>query len=110
MFVLFQIVSLCVAADLAPTYTVHVRELTVPEQVIRVPLTDSTTVLDAVGALKRSPRDLGRMDLWIARRTAGGKARVLRVDWTAITQQGMAATNYQILDGDRLFLQARPAK
>ena len=26
------------------------------------------------------------------------------VDWTAITQQGLTATNYQILPGDRVFI------
>ena len=110
MFALFQIVALCAAADGAPGYTVHVRELTAPERAIRVRLIGSDTVLDAVTGLKRQPGDLGRMDLWIVRRSEDGKSRVLRVNWAAITQQGATATNYQMLDGDRLFLQARPAK
>jgi polysaccharide export outer membrane protein len=110
MFVTVQIVALCLAADAAPSYTVHIRELTTPEKAIHVPLTDSVAILDAVAALKRSPRDLARMDLWIVRRAEGGKINVLRVDWAAITQRGVTATNNQMLAGDRLFLQARPAK
>ena len=38
------------AADAAFSYTVHVRELTAPEKVIRVPLAGSETILDAVAA------------------------------------------------------------
>jgi hypothetical protein len=110
MFVMFQIVALCLAADAAPSYTVHVRELTAPEKAIRMPLAGSVAILDAVEALKRSPRDLERMDLWIVRRTQGGVVEVLRVDWAAIAQRGDSATNYQIRAGDRLFVQARPAK
>jgi polysaccharide export outer membrane protein len=110
MFALLQVVVLCAAADAAPGYTVHVRELTVPERVVRVPLTGSETVLDAVAALKRPPNNLARMDLWVARSGEGGKVQVLRIDWTEITMRGVTATNYQLLTGDRLFLQARPAK
>lgn len=109
MFMLSQIVALFVAA-VTPTYTVHVRELTAPERAVPVPLDSPVCILDAVGALKRSPGELARMDLWIVRRDAGGKAQVLRVDWTGITQWGRTATNYVILDGDRLFLQTRPPK
>jgi polysaccharide export outer membrane protein len=110
MFALSQLAALCVAA-VTPTYTVYVREVTAPERAVPVPLNNGTVcILDAVEALKRSPRDLARMDLWIVRREAGGKVRVLPVDWAAITQRGLTATNYQILDGDRLFLQAHPPK
>ena len=134
MFVIFQIVALCLpaavpsyaalntgynrsgdellyqAANMVPSYTVHVRELTAPEKVVRVPLASSVAILDAVTALKRSPRELERMDLWIVRQKVGGKVKVLRIDWVAISQRGECATNYLILAGDRLFLQARPAK
>ncbi len=109
MFAMFQIVALCAAADAAPGYTVHLRGLTAPEQTIRQKFTGSETVLDAVAALPR-PADANVMDLWIARQGKGGKVQVLRIDWAALSQYGMTATNYQILDGDRLFLQARPPK
>ena len=108
MFALFQIVALCAATDTAPKYSVHVRELTAPEQVTRVRTTSRDCVFDAVSSLPQS--NLGRMDMWIVRRTADGTAKVLPIDWVAITQHGVTATNYQLLAGDRLFVQARPAK
>jgi hypothetical protein len=109
MFALFQIIALCAAAAVAPNYTVLIREQTAPERAVRMPLVGSVCILDAVEALKRSPRDLARMDLWIER-VEGGELLELRVDWVAISHRGMTATNYQILAGDRLFLQVRPAK
>ena len=110
MFVLLQMVVLWAVADATPGYTVHVRELTAPEQAVRVPLAGSDTVLDAVAALKRQPGNLGGMDLWLVRPVAGGKARVLPIDWHGITAWGVTTTNYQLLAGDRLFLQVRPNK
>ena len=110
MFALFQILALTAAIEPELGYTIHVRELTTPEKVIRLQPTGRDCVLDAVDSLKRQPGDLERMDMWIVRRDEGGKTQVLRVDLTAITQRGVSSTNYQIFDGDRLFLQARPAK
>ena len=69
MFALIQILALCTAADVAPKYTVHVRGLTTPEQVIAVRVNDKQCVLDAVGALPQA--GLERMDMWIVRRTEG---------------------------------------
>jgi len=51
------------------------------------------------------------MDIWIDRLEASGKTRALKVDWVGITQRGETRTNYQLLAGDRLFLQKqKPAK
>ncbi len=110
MFALFQIIALGAGISPEPVgYTIHVREQKAPELVVRLQPTDSHCVLDAVESLKRQPGDLARMDLWIVRR-AEGKTQVLRVDWNAIAQAGVTATNFQMMDGDRLFLQARPPK
>ena len=109
MFALIQIVALCAPADAAPSYTIHIREITAPERTIQQKFTGSECVLDVVASLQR-PAEVARMDLWIARSDKGGKIQVLRIDWTAITQQGVTTTNYQLLAGDRFFLQARPAK
>ncbi len=110
MFVMFQIVALCLAADAAPSYTVHIRERATAEKTVRVPLSGSVCIRDAVEALKRPPRDLVRMDMWIARRAGGGEVKLLRVDWAALAEGGTPATNYILLAGDRLFIQARPPK
>jgi polysaccharide biosynthesis/export protein len=109
MFALFQVIALCVGT-VAPGYTIHVRDLTAPEQVTRVKPTGSETVLDAVERLQLSSRELRGMDLWLARRDANGKVQFLPVDWVGITRHGLTATNYQVLTGDRLFVQARPIK
>ena len=110
MFALFNFAVFYLVAVGAPTYSIHVRELTAPEQAIRQKVTGSETVLDAVASLQRQPADLGRMDLWVVRRGQNGKVQVLRIDWAALTKQGATATNYQLLDGDQLFLQARLTK
>ena len=81
-----------------------------PDEIGQRPAFDRVTVLDAVASLQRQPGDPGRMDLWVVRPNAGGTNRVLPVDWAAITQRGVTATNYQVLAGDRLFFQARLAK
>lgn len=110
MFVMFQLIALFLAADTTSSYTVHIRERTAPEKAVRVPLASSVDVLDGVEALKRSSHEVAGMDLWIVRRNESGTVKVLRIDWTAISQRGESATNYIILAGDRLFLQARPPK
>jgi hypothetical protein len=91
-------------------YTVHFRPLGGPDQVIGGRRADSETVLDAVAALKVRPSDLRRMSVWVVRPGEGGGPRVLPVDWAAICLRGDASTNYQLLPGDQLFLQARPAE
>src|SRR5262245_25782088 len=105
MVVFLQLAVLCATLESAPDYTVHVRELTAPEQSIKVPLTGSVTVHDAVVSLDRRKGELDRMDLWLLRRDQDGSDRVLRIDWVGIATRGMTATNYQIRAGDRLFLQ-----
>lgn len=109
MFALSNLVVLCALAAPAPTYTVHVRGLTAPEVATRCQVTGSETVLDAVTALGKSS-DLAATDVWIARPAAGGKPQILPIDWAGLTQRGRTSTNYLILDGDRLFVQARLAK
>src|SRR5262245_49475260 len=120
MLALFTIIAMGTANDPAPngqvlaanmpSYTVHVRELTAPERVTRVQLDSSVCITDAVPTLKRPPRDITRMDMWIVRRDDRGKEMVLPVDWAGISRRGEFMTNYIVLDGDRLFIQARPGK
>jgi hypothetical protein len=89
------------------TFSIHVRELAEPERVFRNRTTELSTVLDAVGSLKPLPNGLSKMDLWIVRLGKDGKTHILAIDWAGITQQGQARTNFELLPGDRLFLQAR---
>jgi polysaccharide biosynthesis/export protein len=66
-------------------------------------------VLDAVASIGGLSQLSGRK-IWIARPSAANaeKGTVLPVDYAAITQRGATATNYQIMPGDRLFIEGDP--
>jgi hypothetical protein len=88
-------------------FTIHIRELTKPEKVVPMRISDVDTVIDAVGSLKPQPANLLQMDMWIVRLAKDGKPQMLRVDWARIVKQGETKTNFQICPGDRIILQAR---
>lgn len=108
MLAVFPILALCAATDAVPRCTVQDAKLTGPAQVIFIRGNGTESVLDVVGKLPQA--GLTRKDMWIVRRTGQGKRLMLNIDWKAITQQGVTATNYQLFDGDRLYLQARPTR
>ncbi|OHB66800.1 MAG: hypothetical protein A2V70_17685 [Planctomycetes bacterium RBG_13_63_9] len=75
------------------------------DNVVKVPITGKETVLDAitqVGGISQ----LSSTDLWIARPSPGdsGYEQILPIDYEAITRGGCAATNYQLMQGDRVFI------
>jgi polysaccharide export outer membrane protein len=79
------------------------------QQVIRLPITGSDTVLDAISQIYGLTPVSSKHHIWVARPGPEGDPcteRVLPVDWHAITQCGSAATNYQLLPGDRIFVQS----
>jgi polysaccharide export outer membrane protein len=78
------------------------------EQVYRVPVTGSETVLDAISQINGLPAVASKRKIWVARRTVGdgNPPQVYPVDWCAITQKGYSATNYQVLPGDRIYVKA----
>jgi polysaccharide export outer membrane protein len=78
----------------------------VGDNVLRVPITGNETVLDAicqVGGLSQLSSD----HIWIARPAPGDFSceQILPVNWDAITRGGSAATNYQVLPGDRVYIE-----
>lgn len=74
------------------------------DQVVRFPVTGNETVLDAIAQVQ-GLQSMSSKRIWIARPTPGcDTPEVLPVDWDAITGMGVAATNYQILPGDRIFI------
>ena len=89
------------------SFTIHIREVTNPEHVVRRPLIGSKSVLDAVESLRPLPPGIGRMDMWLVRQGRDGKTLVLKIDWAEITQRGRTDTNFLLNPGDRLMLQAR---
>jgi polysaccharide export outer membrane protein len=78
------------------------------EQVQRVPVTGSETVLDALSYINGLPPVADKKKIWVARRHPGGYHgdQILPVDWIGITQHGATATNYQVLPGDRIYVKA----
>ena len=78
------------------------------EQVYPLPITGSETVLDAIGRVGGLPQVSSKRDIWIARRSqSGGSDQILPVCWDEITKQGIVRTNYQVLPGDRIYVQAQ---
>lgn len=76
------------------------------DNIQRIPITGNETVLDALAQINgRSPRS--STNIWIARPAPGaaGCYQVLPVKWDDITKGAGTATNYQIMPGDRVFIE-----
>jgi polysaccharide biosynthesis/export protein len=80
------------------------------QQVIRLPVTGNETVLDALAQINGLPYQSSKRHIWVARPSPAHPCtegdQILQVDWNAITKCGQTATNYQIMPGDRIFVQA----
>ena len=78
------------------------------EQVFRLPVTGSETVLDAISQIAGLPRVASKRHIWIARPAADGsdQPQILAINWVDITTCAGTQSNYQILPGDRIYVQA----
>jgi polysaccharide export outer membrane protein len=76
------------------------------EQVYRLPIYGSETVLDAIGQINGLPPVASKRHIWLARRAPGHGVSQMPVDWIAITQYGSTETNYQVLPGDHIYVRA----
>jgi polysaccharide export outer membrane protein len=79
------------------------------QQVYRLPVTGSETVLDAIAQINGLPAVASTHSVWLARRTCSsgtGAPEKLPIDWHAVTKGAVVDTNYQILPGDRIFVQS----
>jgi polysaccharide biosynthesis/export protein len=76
------------------------------DNVMRVPITGNDTVLDGLSQLG-GVSQLSSKRIWVARPTPGelGCEQVMPVDWEAICRGGDTSSNYQLLPGDRLFIE-----
>lgn len=100
------IVTVDVKAYNSKVYYVFVDEAA-GEQLYKFPCTGGDTVLDAVAHVGAVGVGVGKKNVWVARPApAGGPQQILPVDWAGITQQGVTATNYQLLPGDRVYVKA----
>jgi polysaccharide export outer membrane protein len=79
-------------------------------QIVRLPITGNETVLDALGEINGLPPIASKDRVWLARPAPAGTGcdQVLPVDLRAITECAATATNYQLLPGDRVYVQADP--
>jgi polysaccharide export outer membrane protein len=70
-----------------------------------MPITGSETVLDGISQIFGLPAVSSKRRIWIARRSADGTTdQVLPVDWCGVSQRGSTSTNYQIMPGDRIYV------
>ena len=77
------------------------------DQVVRVPVTGNETVLDAIAQIGGLDQ-VSEKKLYIKRPSKNGDSeQILPIDWEAITRGESAATNYQLLPGDRLFIEPK---
>lgn len=81
------------------------------ESVARLSFTGRETVYDAVAAIGGIPTVSSKRRIWVARPAPNSPkcAQILPVDWEAIVKRGETATNYQLLPGDRLYIQSDEA-
>ena len=100
-------VSVDVAAYNSKLYYVITDGGGLGESVTRLPYTGNETVLDAVSQIQGLP-DMSSKRMWIARPapSGSGAAQILEVEWEDIAGLGQTETNFQILPGDRLYIQA----
>ncbi|MFN0053571.1 MAG: polysaccharide biosynthesis/export family protein [Planctomycetales bacterium] len=77
------------------------------ESVTPLPFTGNETVLDAIAQIQ-GLSEVSSKRMWIARPAPAESevAQTMQIDWRAITQDGNTLTNYQLLPGDRVFIQA----
>ncbi|MFO0929125.1 MAG: polysaccharide biosynthesis/export family protein [Gemmataceae bacterium] len=76
------------------------------QQVYRFPVTGNETVLDAISQIQGLPAVASKKKIWLARPAPAchGCSQILPIDWRAITEGGVTATNYQIFPGDRIYV------
>lgn len=75
------------------------------DNIRRIPITGNDTVLDALSSVNGLSQ-VSSAQIWVARPAPGGFGceQILPVDYAAITQGASAATNYQLMPGDRVFI------
>jgi hypothetical protein len=85
-----------------PSFTLYVRTPLAPETTRGVPLAEAATVLDMFHR-SQTLNELwlrGGLSVWVVR-----DEKVMTVDIDAITKDGKTATNYQLKNWDKVFVQ-----
>jgi polysaccharide export outer membrane protein len=76
------------------------------DMVYEFPYMGNETVLSSIAKVN-GLQQVSSKKIWVSRPAPDGTGcyQVLPVDWCAITKGGSTATNYQVLPGDRVFVQ-----
>ncbi len=99
------IVSVDVYAYNSKEYYVILQGPAGPDQVFSFPYTGNETVLKAIANVQ-GLQQFSSKRMWIARPIGNtNKPLILPVDWNAVVAYGAPQTNYQIIPGDRVFVQ-----
>src|SRR5262245_53499671 len=102
-------VSVSIAAYNSKVYYIITDGAGFGEQVYRFPTTGGETVLDAMSQINGLPAVSSRKRIWLARPGLDDEPeQVLPIDWKAITRGARTSTNYQVLPGDRIYVQSSP--
>jgi polysaccharide export outer membrane protein len=97
-------VSVDVYAYNSKVYYIITQGAGLGDGVYRFPVTGNETVLDAISQIN-GLQQISSKRIWVARPAPEpGQVQILPVQWEAITAQASAATNYQVLPGDRVFI------
>jgi polysaccharide export outer membrane protein len=82
------------------------------QQVYRFPVTGHETVLDAISNINGLPVVASPRRIWVARKNPGhpGPESILPVDWKGVSEYGATTTNWQLMPGDRVFVQSDPMR
>jgi polysaccharide biosynthesis/export protein len=80
------------------------------QTVVRLPITGRDTVLDALSYMYGTLAMSSNKHMWLARPNGQNhnSMQIFPINWPALTQGGSPATNYQLLPGDRLYVQSNP--
>ena len=99
------VVSLSMFGYNSKVYYIVMQGAELGDAVYRYPITGNDTVLDAIAQVN-GLEQVSSKKMWIARPTGDEcGCQILPVDWYAVTECGSASTNFQLLPGDRLFVQ-----
>jgi polysaccharide export outer membrane protein len=99
-------VSVDVAAFNSKLYYVILDGAGSGQQVVRLPVTGNETVLDAIALVNGLLPVSNKREIVLARPSCQDAAgdQVYPVDWEGLTTRGRTATNYQLLPGDRVYI------
>jgi len=98
-------ISVNVAAYNSKVYYIVVQGAGLGDGIYRFPATGNETVLDAIAQIN-GLEQVSSKKIWIARPTRDpNNPLILPINWAGITEMASTSTNYQVMPGDRVFIE-----